>query len=336
MDGEIEPKNAPILVPSPKDDSNVRVFPDEWKAPIRLSELQQAVTKREIELEYRIVRALTEDDRMQRRCYRNETDRDKNRYKDMVPFTDNRVVLPDGAYINASYMVGGDVRNKKAYIASQGPMKSTIGAHWEMIENEHIKCILTIGKLAEGATEKIAQYWPESEGEFVQFTTPSGHSVRIECKKSSEVAPGLWQRSLAVTNSNGTKSEVYHHNFVAWPDHGSLPPETMILLASLVKAQRKLSGASPVLVHCSAGVGRTGTVLAIANCVEIVETQLAETGGNLDDCWLSILSTVLNLRECRVHIVERTWQYESLYSAMVEFVKRHVRGSLSLVEAFSI
>ena len=335
MDNEIEAKNAPILVPSPNN-STVRVFPDEWKAPLRVSTLPQMIGKRDLELEYRIVRFLTEDDRMHKRLYRNEADKDKNRYRDMVPFVENRVLLPNGAYINASYMVNGDGRNKKAYIASQGPLKSTIGAHWEMIEKEHIKCVLTIGKLSEGTTEKIALYWPESAGDVMEFTTTSGFSGRVKCLSVSEVAPGLFQRLLFVSSPTGVNHEVTHHHFVAWPDHGSLPPETMILLASLVKAQRIASGTSPVLVHCSAGVGRTGSVLAIANCVEIIENQLKENGGNLEDCWISILGTVLNLRECRVHIVERTWQYESLYAGLAELALKHDKGSVNFVESLTL
>ena len=327
MDSQIDAKNAPILVPSPSQDGTVRVLPDEWKVPLKVSDFPSIVGKRDLELEYQIVRALTEDERMQNRIFRDDSLKSKNRYRDMLPFRENRVFLSNGAYINASYMVNADRCNPKAFIASQGPMKSTIADHWDMIWNENLRCVLTIGRLTEGTTEKIALYWPEAAGEIMIVTGPNADEFRIKCIQESEVACGLWKRSLELSRNGMDQRIVSHFHFIAWPDHGSLPPETMILLASLVKEMRNVSESSAVLVHCSAGVGRTGTVLAIANCVESVEAQLAKHKGRLDECWLSIMTTVLNLRECRVHIVERTWQYESIYNAIAELAKQHTPGS---------
>jgi protein tyrosine phosphatase len=335
MDGQIDTKNAPILVPSPSQDTTVRVLPDEWRVPLKVSDFPSIVGKRDMELEYQIVRALTEDERMQNRIFRDETLKGKNRYRDMLPFRENRVLLSDGGYINASYMVNADRCNSKAFIASQGPLKSTIGDHWDMIWNEGVNSILTIGRLNEGTTEKIALYWPESAGENMIVTGPAGDEFRVICTRSSEVTSGLWRRSLEVIRNASSQRSVTHYHFIAWPDHGSLPPETMIMLASLVKEMRSLSDSNAVLVHCSAGVGRTGTVLAIANCVESVEAQLSKHEGRLDECWLSVMTTVLHLRECRVHIVERTWQYESIYNAIAELARQHRRGSTVFVPSIA-
>ena len=259
MDNQIDTKNAPILVPSPTDQNSVRVFPEEWKTPIRLTDLSQVSAKRDIDLEYRIIRVLAEDERMNKRLFRSDDSKDKNRYRDMVPFSDNRVVLPDGSYINASYMVNGDGTNRKAFIASQGPLKSTIADQWTMIHNEAVFSILTIGKLTEGPTEKIALYWPENVGDVLEIGV-----VRVECSSVSEIAPGFFKRILWLSLHGGSKKELNHFHYVAWPDHGSITCETMILLASVVKGERSAHPSSPMLIHCSAGVGRTGTVLAIA------------------------------------------------------------------------
>jgi protein tyrosine phosphatase len=251
---------------------------------------------------------------------------EKNRYRDMVPFADNRVKLADGSYINASYMCNFDRSNPKSFIACQGPLQSTITDQWNMLVNEQVRSVLTIGTLAEGTTEKIAQYWPENPGDSL-----SVENMSITCIEKNETYAGLIQRDLQVSLPNGTKETLVHYHFYAWPDHGSLPPEKMILLARVVKTQRELSGSSPIVVHCSAGVGRTGSVLALFSCVESVESQLRTNGGQISDCWLSVMTNVLNLRECRVHIVERTWQYESLYAAIAELVNRHTDKSCELV-----
>ena len=329
MDCQIDAKNAPILLQSPSDQSVVRVFPDEWMNPIRVSEIPQLAAKRDVELEYRIIRVLTENERMNTRLYTDAAAKIKNRYRDMIPYTDNRVKLTDGGYINASYMINGLGTNRKAFIASQGPLKTTITDQWDMIWNEGIFSILTIGKLAEGTTEKIALYWPEHVGDVLK---PEGGNWSIECSSECEVSSGLWKRELTLTNiSSCSKRQICHFHFVAWPDHGSVPPATMEVLASLVKYERSTHPDSPMLVHCSAGVGRTGTVLAMANCVEIVESQLKQNGGNLSECWLSVMTTVLNLRECRVHIVERTWQYQSIYEAIEDLVKQHKNGNTEMI-----
>jgi protein tyrosine phosphatase len=316
--------SAPILVPSPSNEANVRVFPDEWRAPLRVADLASLAKARDLALEYRILRVLTETDRMQAREFREESSRAKNRYRDMVPFCENRVLLSDGSYINASYMKNFDQSNPKRFIASQGPLTSTIDDHWDMVWTEGVRTILTIGKLAEGTTEKIALYWPTDKHEPVVVAGPTAMTVSLLEERAGE-PEGLTTRVLEVVTKCGDKRTVIHHHFEAWPDHGAVPPSIMILLASIVVADR-----GAVLVHCSAGVGRTGSVLAVANCVENIQHQLNRSGGDLSAVTLSVLATVEQLRDDRVHIVERTWQYESVYQAVIELASKF-QGGLSFL-----
>lgn len=319
--------SAPILVPSPSNDSTIRVIPEEWKAPIKLAELESVLKARDVELEYRIVRYLSENDRMVSRLYVDETSKALNRYREMVPFKENRVTLSDGSYINASYMPGADPGKKKAYIACQGPLTHTIPDQWDMIWTEKVSGVLTIGNLKEGTTEKIAQYWPEQKGDSIEVKR-GGKVFRIFCTEQRQLFQGLIERILLV--ELGTeKRNVNHYHFTAWPDHGAVPPSVLIALASLLKHERIAHPSEPVVVHCSAGVGRTGTVLTMSNAVESVETQLVANNGDLSKCSVSVMQTVLALRECRVHIIERTWQYESVYAAIQELVKTHKKGDPS-------
>jgi protein tyrosine phosphatase len=321
--------SAPILIPSPSNDTSIRVIPEEWKMPIKLSEFDSVVKARDLELEYRIVRALTENDRMTSRLFLNEESKKLNRYREMVPFCENRVLLSDGSYINASYMPAADGSHKRAFIASQGPLAHTIGDQWDMIWNEGICAVFTIGNLNEGRKEKIAQYWPESKGQSEDVVSNSKKPFKISCVGQEEVFEGLIKREIILSHL-GKERTVRHHHFTAWPDHGAVPPTVLINLVSLVKRERKIK--QPVLVHCSAGVGRTGCVLTLSNCVEWVESQLEKNGGDVSGCQLSVMQILLALRECRVHIVERTWQYESIYAAISELIARHRTGSISFCD----
>lgn len=319
---QVSESAVPILVPSPSNNSSVRVIPEEWKVPIKLADFESVVKARDIELEYRIVRVLTENERMVSRLYLDESTTGLNRYRDMVPFRENRVMLSNGTYINASYMPSADGKNPKEFIASQGPLPNTIGDQWDMIWGEGISGVLTIGSLREGSVEKIAQYWPESKNDSVEVQSQgTSKSFSLKCIGEEEPFAGLKKRNILVSHM-GKERTVRHYHFTAWPDHGAVPPSVLLGLADVIKRERKSAESqAPVLVHCSAGVGRTGCVLTMSNCVEWIEQQFAANSGDLSKCHISVMQIVLALRECRVHIIERTWQYESIYSAIFELLK---------------
>ena len=326
------PTNAPILVQSPNSEASVRVFPDEWMKPIRVSEFGSIAKKRDIPLEYRILRTLTENDAMVTRMFRNPSLPKCDRYKDILPFADNRVVLSDGSYINASYMPNGNGVSRPAIIACQGPMASTIADQWDMVWKEGVRVIVTIGKLMEGSTEKCAQYWPSKESGPMEVAGRGTGRFEIELINESPMNGDntFMQRTLRVTLTGiadeAVSREVTHYHFTAWPDHRGVPPSVLIELASVVLSASN----SPVVVHCSAGVGRTGSVLAVVNCVQSIEAQLATvsspTRESLEAVHLSVLAIVLELRKHRAYSVERTWQYESVYAAIAELAGNYTGG----------
>ena len=158
-------QSAPILDDSSSPNSHettIRVFPSEWKQVIRLDEFSKISKTRDINLEYRILRVLTENAKMVSRLYRLGG-KDQDRYKDILPFVENRVILPGNGYINASYMPNHDGTNTKAFIACQGPLSSTVGDMWSMIWMEEVEVVFAIGSLYEGPTEKFVQYWPNND-----------------------------------------------------------------------------------------------------------------------------------------------------------------------------
>jgi protein tyrosine phosphatase len=313
---------APMLVKSPE--STVTVIPDEWRKPIRLGDLESVLKTRDLSLEYRIIRTMTETEETMSRLYRFRPDKDgvkRDRYKEILPFGENRVLLSDKQYINASYMPNCDGSNPKAYIASQGPLQSTIGHQWDIIWDHKVPLVMTIGNLMEGTTEKCAQYWPTNANDEIKVLGPGGRVFLVKCTNFSDIENNsMYRRDLQVRYNDSTL-ELVHYHFHAWPDHGSLDPVGMIAIAKALKGDRSL-GSAPILVHCSAGVGRTGCVLTFANCVEAIEKQMSSTGRGISDCFLSIMDTLLSLRRNRIFIVERTWQYESVYASVLEIVKR--------------
>lgn len=236
---------APILVESPE--ASVRVFPEEWKKSIKLGELATVLKSRDLALEYRIVRTMTETDLTMNRLYRYKPidGLRRDRYKDIVPFSENRVLLSDGSYINASYMPNWNGKNPKAFIASQGPMQSTIGDQWDLIWSHNIAAVVTIGKLAEGATEKCAEYWPTKVKSPMVATGPNNREFTLRCVSETSIAHDMMiHRKISISHTDEEERFIDHYHFVAWPDHGSVPPEALIAIVKIVQADRRV-GRSP-------------------------------------------------------------------------------------------
>jgi protein tyrosine phosphatase len=123
---------------------------------------------------------------------------------------------------------------------------------------------------------------------------------------------------LKLESIDGEKRELTLHHFEDWPDLGAIPPR---ILAWISEEVRTIKSSAPVLVHCSAGVGRTGTVLAVVNSMEDVINQLVKEGKKMDEIEISVFEKILKLRQDRMESVERPLQYESVYRAIAEVVK---------------
>ncbi|XP_061182306.1 receptor-type tyrosine-protein phosphatase kappa-like, partial [Saccostrea echinata] len=227
----------------------------------------------------------------------------KNKYKNIYPYDETRVKLntenehakPD--FINASFIHGyGKV---KAYIAAQGPLVDTIDDFWSMIWNENCEKIVMLTNLTENNKVKCIQYWPEKDlmkkghliVEFVDMEEFSDFTIRTFCiKKENE------QRIIR------------HFHFTAWPDKG-----VPIYASSLVHFHSKVrnttaQGKGPLVVHCSAGIGRTGTFIALDFLI-----QEAKESGFID-----VFRCVETLRRQRVNMVQTLEQYIFLHDALVE------------------
>ncbi|XP_008282979.1 receptor-type tyrosine-protein phosphatase C, partial [Stegastes partitus] len=232
----------------------------------------------------------------------------KNRYVDILPYDYNRVQLSTGNgeagcdYINASFIDG--YKESKKYIAAQGPKDETVADFWRMIWEQQSSIIVMVTRCEEGNRVKCAQYWPSIDRQteiFEEFV------VKLN---SEDHCPDYTIRRLSLMNKRDKNSEreVTHIQFMSWPDHG-VPGEPHLLL----KLRRRVNAfknffSGPIVVHCSAGVGRTGTYIGIDAMMEGLEAE-----GRVD-----IYGYLVRLRRQRCLMVQVEAQYILIHQALLE------------------
>uniref|UniRef100_A0A674ACF0 Receptor-type tyrosine-protein phosphatase C n=1 Tax=Salmo trutta TaxID=8032 RepID=A0A674ACF0_SALTR len=215
----------------------------------------------------------------------------KNRYVDILP-------------CKWSYVNTAGFKESKKYIAAQGPKEETVGDFWRMVWEQQSSIIVMVTRCEESNRNKCAQYWPSPEREveiFEEFV------VKLN---REEHCPDYIIRHLSLTNKRekSAEREVTHIQFTSWPDHG-VPGEPHLLL----KLRRRVNAfknlfSGPIVIHCSAGVGRTGTYMGIDAMMEGLEAE-----GRVD-----IYGYVVKLRRQRCLMVQVEAQYILIHQALIE------------------
>jgi len=235
----------------------------------------------------------------------------KNRYYDVLPVEETRVILTtkDGKersdYINANYVMGESSIPQQVYICCQAPLPQTIDDFWRMINEKGCTLIIMLTKLTERNTVKAHPYWPDQEG----TTQTYGEAVVSYIKTdSNRGVNGITIRHFDIKHINDLKTKrVVHIQYTDWPDFG-VPPSTKNMQRLLTEVDiRKKSLSDPIVVHCSAGIGRTGTFLAIHMNRQKALFQKEE---------LNVMDTVLTLREQRKGMVQSKEQYKFVYATL--------------------
>lgn len=226
----------------------------------------------------------------------------KDRYKTILPNPESRVRLSrarspeDGDYINANY-VRGYAGQEKVYIATQGPMPNTVADFWEMVWQEDAPLIVMLTQLRE-SKEKCVRYWPADEDAYGPF--------RIRLREEREL-PEFTVRRLTVQHQEECRA-VKHVLFSAWPDHQT--PESagplLRLVAEVEESPEVTAGRGPIVVHCSAGIGRTGCFIATH-----IGCQQLKARGDVD-----ILAIVCRLRLDRGGMIQTAEQYQFLHHTL--------------------
>ncbi|KNC78661.1 hypothetical protein SARC_08919 [Sphaeroforma arctica JP610] len=254
----------------------------------------------------------------------------KNRYTNIIAKDWSRVKLKDREenedYINANYIHG--YKQKKAYIAAQAPTEACLVDFWSMVWQENVKVIVMVAQLMEGTSEKCTRYWPLSQGEEIEHG-----DFKITYVRDDDIQDESYTRRLleVVDQRDGVTRTVWHLHYESWPDHGIPGTEdtiyTVLKDMNNLRATEEPTESAPVVVHCSAGVGRSGVMI----CLDIAIKQM-ENDGMAD-----IYNIVLDLRKHRAGMVQRSKQYEYCYEALLEYIKRNGRTeATSAMESQSV
>uniref|UniRef100_A0AAZ3P1E8 protein-tyrosine-phosphatase n=1 Tax=Oncorhynchus tshawytscha TaxID=74940 RepID=A0AAZ3P1E8_ONCTS len=246
---------------------------------------------------------------------------ERNRFRDVVPYEENRVELVPNkenntGYINASHIkVGGEEWH---YIATHGPLANTSADFWQMVWEQGVNVIAMVTAEEEGGRSKSHRYWPKlgskhnsaTHGKFkvtTKFRTDSG------CYATT----GLKVKHLL----SGQERTVWHLQYTDWPDHGC-PEYVQGFLSYLEEIQsvRRHTNSMldtskslnpPVVVHCSAGVGRTGVVILTELMISCLEHNER----------VEVPMMLSHLRQQRMLMVQTISQYKFVYQVLIQFLK---------------
>uniref|UniRef100_A0A8D3DVG3 protein-tyrosine-phosphatase n=1 Tax=Scophthalmus maximus TaxID=52904 RepID=A0A8D3DVG3_SCOMX len=235
---------------------------------------------------------------------KKDENRMKNRYGNIIAYDHSRVRLQalegeqSSDYINANYVDGYHRPNH--YIATQGPMQETVFDFWRMVWQENTAAIVMVTNLVEVGRVKCCKYWPDDTEIYRDIKV-----TLIETELLSEYVI----RTFAVEKRGAHEiREIRQFHFTGWPDHG-VPYHATGLLGFIRRVKAKtLTNAGPMVVHCSAGAGRTGCFIVID-----IMLDMAEREGVVD-----IYNCVRELRSRRVNMVQTEEQYVFIHDAILE------------------
>ncbi|XP_036203651.1 receptor-type tyrosine-protein phosphatase F isoform X10 [Myotis myotis] len=234
-----------------------------------------------------------------------EVNKPKNRYANVIAYDHSRVILtsidgvPGSDYINANYIDG--YRKQNAYIATQGPLPETMGDFWRMVWEQRTATVVMMTRLEEKSRVKCDQYWP------LRGTETYG-LIQVTLLDTVELATYTVRTFALHKSGSSEKRELRQFQFMAWPDHG-VPEYPTPILAFLrrVKACNPLD-AGPMVVHCSAGVGRTGCFIVIDAMLERMKHEKT----------VDIYGHVTCMRSQRNYMVQTEDQYVFIHEALLE------------------
>ncbi|CAF0733350.1 unnamed protein product [Adineta steineri] len=272
----------------------------------------------------------------------------RNRFKNILPYDETRVILknyPITDYMNANRIRTPFENIGREYIATQGPLPGTVNDFWHMVQQETVKCIVMITRETEGMKNKCARYWPDLH------TTKQYGSIIVENIHEANYGPSQvltntsrTHRSLMppasidddccfrlhilrIITEDRRTWEIFHWQYLAWGDHDAPlitnqrdNTQLNVLLDFFEKIYRSSPlgndmNTSPMIVHCSAGIGRSGATITI----DIILNRIRTEGLDIE---IDIPNLVKYIRSQRSGLVQTERQYELIYRVIEYFVEK--------------
>ncbi|XP_071966723.1 tyrosine-protein phosphatase non-receptor type 1 isoform X2 [Engystomops pustulosus] len=247
----------------------------------------------------------------------------RNRYRDVSPFDHSRIKLhrEDNDYINASLIKMEEAQ--RSYILTQGPLPNTCGQFWEMVWEQKSRGVVMLNRVIEKGSIKCAQYWPKKEDSPMLF-----EDTNLKLTLFSEDIKSYYTiRVLQLENLSTEESrEILHFHYTTWPDFG-VPQSPASFLNFLFKVRE--SGSlnpehGPIVVHCSAGIGRSGTFCLADTCLLLMDRRK-------DPSLVDIKQVLLEMRKYRMGLIQTADQLRFSYLAVIEGAK-FIMGDSSVQE----
>ncbi|XP_066435194.1 tyrosine-protein phosphatase non-receptor type 3 isoform X2 [Eleutherodactylus coqui] len=240
-------------------------------------------------------------------CAKTDQNLDKNRYKDVLPYDATRVILEGKEdYINASH-VNMEIQTSNIinrYIATQGPLPHTCAHFWQMVWDNRLTLIIMLTTLTERGRTKCQQYWPHPPDvmEYGNF--------RVTCSCEDCTIAYVFREMVLTNKQTGEELPVAHLQYVAWPDHG-VPDESSDFLDFVTCVRQKREDNRAILVHCSAGIGRTGVLITMETAMCLMERNQP----------VYPLDIVRQMRDQRPMMVQTSIQYKFVCEAILRVYK---------------
>ncbi|XP_041376343.1 tyrosine-protein phosphatase non-receptor type 2-like [Gigantopelta aegis] len=256
---------------------------------------------------------------------RKPENRSKNRYRDVSPYDHSRIVLGkvNDDYINASLIEVPDAGRK--YILTQGPLAHTTSHFWLMVWEQNTKAVIMLNRTVEKGTLKCHQYWPlGSDAGYEDEMYFDDVNLKVTLT-SEEDTMHYTLRYLSLENANtNERREILHFQYTTWPDFGvpSSPTAFLTFLSNVRLTGVLDADVGPPVIHCSAGIGRSGTFCLVDSSLVLIEKQR-----DLDA--VDIKMMLMEMRSFRMGLIQTPDQLRFSYLAIIEGGRRVLAATSS-------